>query len=190
VNRQFDLILLDAIVDKMNGMDLAEVLRQKNACAKIIFVTGHLQHAPRGYEVEALRYIMKDTIDHKLEDALRAFLVPYERLRKRIALTIGNGIGTILVESIRYVESDAHRAHFHFCDSGDISTVYKTLDEIEALLPSDEFLRTHKSYLINLRHIRHIQNYMVYLTDGSTVPIAQKRHTDVKKKYYMYRGRV
>lgn len=188
VNRPFDLILLDTMIQKMNGIEMVERLRQKNQNAKIIFVTDHLQYAPLGYEVKAFRYILKSEIDDKLEEALGAFINLYERLCNRITLTIGNRVATILVENIRYITSDAHRAHFHFNDREDIRTVYKTLDEIEALLPTDAFLRIHQSYLVNLRHIVNLYGYAATLTNGDTLPVAQKRYPDVKRKYHLYRG--
>jgi len=188
-NRSFDLVLLDSVFHKMKGIDVADLLRRKKSRADIIFISAHLQHAPLGYMVNALRYVLKHEINSMLDEALRAFLTKHERSNRTITVTIAGNPVTIILRKILYVESKAPKVRFYLTD-GVLDSFKSTLDAVEEMLPKFGFLRIHKSYLVNLSHVNQMNNYWCYLGDGNKLPIAQKKHKDAKKKYIIYRGKL
>ncbi len=86
------------------------------------------------------------------------------------------------VKSIIYIESNKHQVIIHLDNNTDIK-VYDTLDNIEKKLHSDNLLRVHKSYLVNLMYITDIKCYSLSLSDGNIkIPIPKAKYSDIKKK--------
>lgn len=153
---RFDLIFMDIRMPNSNGMAVAKDIRKLDAKVGIIFLTNLTQYAIKGYEVEALDYLVKP-IEYSLfkSRVLRAI----QRLSKSdspsIALTVKSGIRRIDVNDIRYVESDGHRAIYHL--TGEDISVWESMTAAEKRLSQYSFLRCNSYYLVNLRYVDSIQ---------------------------------
>ena len=66
--------------------------------------------------------------------------------------------------------------------------LYDKLDEVEKKLKCCGFLRIHKSYLVNMKHIRKINNYKVLLDTGAELPVPRIRYHAVKEAFVAYKG--
>ena len=65
-------------------------------------------------------------------------------------------------------------------------TCYLKLDEIESTLADPRFLRSHKSFLVNMDHVLSVEEYFFTLDDDNNVPIRQKGFSGIKKRYYEF----
>ena len=70
----------------------------------------------------------------------------------------------------------------------EIYQIYSKLDVLERQLEGHSFLRIHKSYLVNMRHIRKVSNYMVFLDTGEELPVPRSRFQSVKESFVDYKG--
>ena len=66
--------------------------------------------------------------------------------------------------------------------------IYEKLDRLEELLSGYGFLRTHKSFLVNMKHVRTISNYLVTLDSGEELPVPRLRFRKVKEEFVAYKG--
>ena len=77
-SHSFDIVFLDVDMDEMDGMETAEMIRSRSDQVTIVFITGVVEAAPRGYQYGAMRYIMKQDIEELLPECLGSFLKQYK----------------------------------------------------------------------------------------------------------------
>ena len=166
----FDLYLLDIQMrEGASGLDLARRLYQWGVRDKIIFLTGSLEYAIHGYDVEPLHYLLKPVSRDRLEEGLQRALrkrgpqaVQFQRSGKVISLP---------VPEIRYLESRDHGTVVHLRDGVQVFSI--SLAEAEQMLPEGMFRRCHKSYLVNLNWVNHASHSGVFLKDDSQIPMGR-----------------
>lgn len=153
---KYDLILLDIEMQKINGMDAAEKIRETDENVVLMFITNMAQYAIRGYSVGALDFVMKPityyTFSMKIKRALK-------RVQKReissILLTLPGGVKKLEARQIYYLEVQNRQLHYH-TDEGEI-VVRGSLQSAENLLPSDTFAKCNHWYLVNLMHVTEVR---------------------------------
>ena len=153
---KYDLILLDIEMQKINGMDAAEKIRETDENVVLMFITNMAQYAIRGYSVGALDFVMKPityyTFSMKIKRALK-------RVQKReissILLTLPNGVKKLEARQIYYLEVQNRQLHYH-TNEGEI-VVRGSLQSAENLLPSDTFAKCNHWYLVNLMHVTEVR---------------------------------
>ena len=90
-----------------------------------------------------------------------------------------------------YIESNLHRLEFHVIeDTETVYTMYETLNVMDAMLSENGFIRTHQSYLVNIKYIKNVVRFKVILTNGVELSIPKVRYTQVKKKFIACQGEV
>ena len=178
--KEYDVIFLDIIMPGFDGISLARELREINEDAVIVFITGKIEFMQTGYEVKAFRYLLKDQISRGLkkvwddiEFELAAkkdeyFIYGFERQTRRRRY-----------REILYFESNLRRVTLHMKNTADI--FYGKLDDIEKGSPL--FVRIHKSFLVNKRHIRNISADAVILSNGEALPVSRKYSTNLGAIY-------
>lgn len=95
------------------------------------------------------------------------------------------GKRTVFLDDILYIESQSHKLQFKTRDES--LSMYGRIDELESKLEDYLFLRCHQSFLVNMGHIEKILNYQAYLSDGSEVPVARPRYSEVKQFFLRYK---
>ncbi len=173
-----------------NGLDIAKKIRQYSNDAIIIFVTNYIQYAPEGYEIQAFRYLIKNEIPDKLEEYLFDAINEVKATQEKITINISREPTTFLLTEILYVEAQGHIILIHTMRQGSSKTykLYTTMAAMEEELSPLGFLRTQKSYLVNMRHIDTYQCEKLILDNGDCLPVSEKYYADQKKKYLLWKG--
>lgn len=175
-----------------NGMDIARKIRGLHNDALIVFVTNYIEYAPEGYEVQAFRYLLKDEISQKLEISINHMLTRIRTAKSNIKIQANGELIDIKVRDILYVESMGHILIFHVCskDGGSEKqySCYATLSQMENDLADRGFLRVHKSFLVNMAHIRKMNCNAVLLDNGTDLRVGSKTYSECKKKYLIWKG--
>lgn len=183
-----DMAFLDIDFERedQNGIDIARTLRQVNNHALIFFVTNYIDYAPAGYEVQAFRYILKRDMGEVLE---RYILQAMENMAEsQVCLRLRDKEQTVdlPLEQISYLEVFDHYVSIH---TGSVSyTLNATLSSMETEMDGHGFLRVHKSYLVNMAHIRKFHSRECLLTDGVALAVSEKNYSQQKQKYLLWKG--
>lgn len=149
---QFDIILMDVQMQFMDGMSAAEEIRKMDSEVVIIFITNMAQYAIKGYEVDALDYVLKPISYFSFSQRLNRAI---ERMKKResryITIPLKGGVKRLKISDIYFVESQGHKLIFCTKEGEFIAT--GTMKEMEKALSNFHFFRGNKGYLINLEHV-------------------------------------
>lgn len=184
---KYDVVFMDINMEQTDGIETAMRIRAFQSNTYIVFVTAFIKYALDGYKVNAVRYIMKDTLDAAISECMDAILQKMQL--RQISFCFIEGEKKLYTDNLLYVESKKHKSVF--CYQEEQLTkyqIYEKLDDIEKILDGVGFLRIHKSYLVNMRHIRKISNYIAELSTGEELPIPRIRYQAVKQKFVEYKG--
>lgn len=185
-NSNFDIVLMDIEMPDLSGMEAARKLREIDKTVILIFVTNMAQFAVKGYEVDAMDFIVKP-VDYfvfsvKLGRALDR--VTFNRDVK-LRIKTENGVVNLLSSKIKYIESVKHLLIFYTTD-GEFRS-YGTLKETEAALSAVNFVRCNSCYLVNLRYVNCVHGYTVTV-DGEELLISHPKRKDFVKSLNDYLG--
>lgn len=184
---RYDLLLLDIQLGGMTGMEAAEAIRKLDAEVGIIFITSLVQYAVKGYEVEALDFVVKPVNYYqfalKIDRAMR--IIGH---RQTVNLPVPTEQGTKILSSrdVQYIEVSNHDLIYH--------TEKKTyrargsLGALENKLQVHHFLRVSVSCLVNLEYVTNISGSMLSMRCGDTVWISRAKKRDVMTAIAEYLG--
>lgn len=157
----------------MDGMTTAEEIRKSDSEVVIIFITNMPQYAMKGYEVEALDYVLKPinyfAFSQKIERAIKRMT---HRQKKYIQISYKGKMKKLDVTEIWYVEVQDHDLFFHTSE-GEFSQ-RGTMKEIEETLNEEAFFRCNKGYLINLDYVNGVEGSDV-LVGEDKVQVSRSR---------------
>lgn len=152
----FDIIFLDIEMPTLGGMPTAERIRLLDPDVVLIFVTNMAQYAIRGYEVDALDFVLKPVSYYQFSTKLdRALQRICRRRGGQITLQVGGGVQLLATDDILYLETRDRLLHYH-TTTGTWS-VRGSLLKAEKDLTAYHFARCNQCYLVNLRHVRGVQ---------------------------------
>lgn len=161
---EYDVVFLDIQMPNLDGMQAARRLRQLDPQVPIVFITNMAQFAIDGYSVGALNFLLKPISYPLFASTLRRVVAEVERSRDSfIILKVEGAMRKQRVSSIRYVEVVHNRLVFH-TDEGNFE-VWGSLKDIETKLPQGVFSRCNNCFLVNLREVKSIKGYSVFVGD-------------------------
>ena len=174
IHSQFDIILRDIEMKFMDGMSAAEAIRNIDKEVVIIFITHTPQYAIRGYEVEALDYIIKPVSYFAFSQRLaRAITRMKKREQKSVIISVKGGVVRLAANTIYYIESQGHDLIYH-TSRGEYVTS-GTMKDSEETLKSLHFFRGSKWYLINLALVEGLEDGAARMKDGKLVSLSRGR---------------
>lgn len=183
---EYDIILMDIQMKFMDGMSAAEQIRKQDSKVVIMFITNMTNYAIRGYEVDALDYVLKPvsyfSFSKKLERAIKR--IPHESRQSFLANT-AEGAVRIDFSSIYYVESEGHNLYYHTTD-GVIKERAKMQDAEKKFVPQG-FFRINKGYLVNLEYVDGIRDNCC-LVNGELLLISRTRKIGFMTVLAQYMG--
>ena len=154
---EFDLLLMDIQMQFMDGMTAAEKIRERDQQVQIIFITNRNDYAIRGYEVDALDYVLKPVSYYifakKLDKALSRIA---NKKSETITISTKTGVRLIKLEELYYIESDAHNLIYHTAKGAFVTR--ERIKDAEKALEGKGFFRSNKCYLVNLQHVDGISD--------------------------------
>lgn len=184
VYEHFDITILDIEMEGLNGIETAKLLRNQHISSNIIFITSYEKYVFLAFDVEATHYLLKPVNVAKLEEALCRAL---KKLKKKNVhgITVKNGSNKHFVtfSEMNYAEIYGRKITLH--TTKNTYTFSGRLEELEQCLP-DNFLRCHKSYIINLAKVTAYESENATITTGETVPIARRKYSAFGKAFLSF----
>lgn len=185
-NKNFDIILLDIQMNAMDGIQLAEKIRENDGGMQIVFITGFPDYISRGYDVSALHYLIKPVEREKLFEVLTKARDNLKKEDKYIFLSSDGENLKIKLKDIIYIEAFGHSCRV-VCEKNEYN-VRHSISDIAKML-DESFAYSHRSYIVNIGHISSITKTDIRFDGGKTVPISRRMYNDVNAAFIdFYRG--
>ncbi len=178
----YDLLIFDIQMKNMNGMELAKKLRARGCDAVIIFITGVPDYAIEGYEVGAVRYILKPVKPEVLKELLdTAFAECSKKTEDFFMLGQGVDLERISFEKIIYIEA---RGHYVFLKGADFEREWKAgFAETAACFEGKGFFCLRRGLIVNLAHVQRITRTDCILDGGETLPVARGVYKELNEAF-------
>lgn len=194
-----DLIFLDIQMPKINGFEMLELVDDPPA---VIFTTAFDEYAIKAFEAHAIDYLLKpfnqerfdkaiakwlqqaDTSKESTKDLLEtASLSPAQAQAQRIVIKDGSKIKIIPAHEVFYLEAADDYVKVHTKDGYFLKS--KTMGHFEQVLDANQFVRSHRSYIINITQITRIDpyekdNHVAVLKSGAKVPVSRSGYPKLK----------
>ncbi|HPH83956.1 MAG TPA: LytTR family DNA-binding domain-containing protein [Ferruginibacter sp.] len=193
-----NIVFLDVEMPHKNGFDF--LLAIQDPAFDVIFTTAYNQYAIQAIRFSALDYLLKPVDPDELKAAVVRHMEKKESAAEkkelfnnlvqniekkdvkdfRIAVPSNEGVFFFTIEEILRLEADRSYTHIHLVNKRPF-IASKTLKHFEEMLDEFKFIRTHKSHLVNPRHITRVSNdhEFVLLTDGSKVEVSRRKKEEV-----------
>jgi len=183
----FDLYLLDIIMPKPDGLELAHLIRKTDKTAVIIFLTSHEGRALDAYRVRAAQYLTKpisqETLRGELDIALSAARA---KKGKILMLKTKAGMKSIPFHKVVYCELERRCLICISADGKKYASVMLRIPFVDAVAPLLEdrrFIRPHKSFVVNMDFVSDMSTSKFLMKTGEAVPIAQSAQAETRDKY-------
>ena len=170
----FDIIFLDIIMDGLDGMKTARLVREKAFDKLLVFISASRDYVFDAYDVEAFQYLLKPVEDKKLKSVLRkAVRKTEERSQAFIIVSRERQKKKLFLDDIYYFEIRGRMIDAH--GRGGIFSYYEQIGLLERELQGKGFVRCHKSYLVNLKYVDVYNRQELVLDNGERIAIAKRR---------------
>ena len=182
-HERFTLYLLDIMMPGLNGMDAAREIRGFDKAADIIFLTSSPGFAYDSYSVKALEYLLKPIRTKTLYPILDRLELRERRPQEALTLRTGGIIVRVPFSQLTYVEVNGKHLFFNMAD-GTVHEVAAAMREYEgALLARPEFMRVHRSYIVNMLQAEKLSPAGVITFSGHNVPVSRLLYGQLQKDY-------
>lgn len=181
---EYDLVVMDVLMPGVGGIQAAQELRELDRNVRLIFVSASPEFAVESYRVGAYYYLLKPLDSEPfftLLDKIGAELSG--QTEQGFIVKSREGVVQIAFARLVYVEVMNKTVFFYLAD-GKVCEATATLADFEGkLLQRPDFLKTHRSYLVNLRYMQSIDGSSVMMKNGHSVPISRGRRSEVWDAY-------
>ena len=182
----FDIIFMDVEMPRLDGFGAAEAIRAVDTDVVLVFVTNMAQYAIRGYEVDALDYVLKPvtyfSFARKLERAISR--IP-QKTGKPVKVNTPDGVVRIDAGDVYYIESEGHNLIYH-TSNGTLKERAKMQDAAGKFEPLG-FFRSNKGYLVNLEYVEGVKDGCCTI-QGEALLISRARKNDFMTALAQYMG--
>ena len=182
----YDILILDIIMPGFTGMQAAHEIRKFNEEIKIIFLTSSKEFAIESYSVGAYYYLLKPVLKEKLFSVLDK--VVSEITSKQESCVIYTHMGIVNIPFARIECLEVYNKHlvFHLSDGSTKETRGALTDYENVFLERKEFLKIHRSYILNMDYIHSIESGEIATYSGKRFPVSRLLAKDIKDHYMNY----
>ncbi|OZG59555.1 DNA-binding response regulator [Bifidobacterium lemurum] len=170
-----DVVMLDVEMGDLDGFETARAIRERDIDVTLLFVTNMAQFAIRGYEVNALSYLLKPVSYFAFAREIDRCLTA-KRVRgsnETMTFSTARGVARVPLSHITYLECSKHKIIVHAVDAR-----YEFTGTLKSFLPQLEgkgFVTVNSCYLVNLRYVVAVDQTICQLRDDTRLAVSRRR---------------
>lgn len=189
--RGYDAYILDVEMPRLDGMELARRIREREEDADIIFLSGFEKYALPAYKVRAYDYIMKERYKAEIPAILDRIRAEKQRRNQEDYYTIQTAgmMERLPIDEIRYLTKEKKYVVF-YGKEGQMSRERTTLEKVYEKLPHERFLYVNKGCIINMKHIISLKSEIVTLDNKAEHVISRLMARNVREEVVRYLGKM
>ena len=177
----YDLVLSDIYMGGISGVELVKQIRETDPEIPIGFITSSRDFALESYRLDVLKYIEKPYRAQEIQSILQLAKMNRDSAPALILIRSGRE-QRVRFSQILFLEQQTHYVNISLLDGSRVSG-YEKLSALVAQLQRPEFYSPHKSYYVNLNHVRSLDGELrcFLMADGSRIPIRRESLSEAKK---------
>lgn len=180
----YDIVFMDIEMPYMSGMEAAIKLREIDQTVLLLFVTNMSQYAVKGYEVDAINFLVKPVAYFNFALKMQKAIMKLESNRDReILVRTKDGVIRLRTSKVQYVEISGHRIVYHTQEG--TYEGYGTLKQVEERLAGTPFVRCNSCYLVNLQFVSKVTGWTVEV-GNSMLQISHPKKKDFLNALNLY----
>ncbi len=187
-NERTDILFLDIGMQGMDGIETAGRLRAHGYKGFLIFITVLKEMVFRSFEVQPFDYLVKPVQEEHFEETMeRLFRSMQNRLSpEKVNLLVRKGCESNIISFGDIICCEImDRKVYLYLVSGEVIDYYERIENLEKKLDG-RFFRCHRSYLINLNHLKSYRNNTAYMADGKEIPVSRLRSREFSNVILQY----
>lgn len=182
---QIDILFLDIQMKGMDGIETARKLRDSKFRGFLIFITVLKEMVFQSFEVQAYDYLVKPVEEKQFEKTMERLYASMQNASEDSLLVQKGYEGRIIrEEEIVFCEIIDRKIYLNLA-SGEVVDYYERIENLETKLGS-HFFRCHRSYLINLKHLKGYKNGTACMDNGREVPVSRLRSKEFSSVVLQY----
>ena len=186
VDQVYHIALLDVKLLEGDGIHLAQQILQRNSSCRILFVSGYVHVVSDVYAVPHFCFVLKDQLEEKLPPYLeQAAELCAEEGGMILSVKIGKNIESFPLARIVCMERRGHYTYITM-QNGDVIKTTENLSSFQSRMGSSSFIRSHISYIVNLRYVKMIDGRTILLENGVQIPISIPHEQRVRDSFFRY----
>ena len=182
-----DIVFLDIDMPELNGIELGAMIKENSPKTEIIFVSNRYERVFETFNIHPFGFVRKNNFSTDISNTLKAYIDGHVNAANYFVIQQENKSVTrkLPINEIVYVKS--MRSHQIICMvGGEEIDVKMTMDELEKGLIEHGILRTHKSFLVNLKYITRIESTGIELTTGAKIDVSRRKVGEIKAALMKY----
>ncbi|MDE7476449.1 MAG: LytTR family DNA-binding domain-containing protein [Lachnospiraceae bacterium] len=182
----FDVVSLDIDMKGINGIETGRQIRERDREIKIVYLTSYRDYVAGAFEVHAFQYLLKPISPIRLRQVLEEIFRYVKKADKQRILDFYTTEGMICIDTaeICYFEFVNRKIRMvtrqnTYYMTGKISSIYERICSMGFSMP-------HKSFVINLLHVKNVKNLEIFMDNGDRIPLSQKKQKEWKQELTNY----
>ena len=190
--QKYDIMFLDIDMPEMSGFEIASELRKEKSNCLIIFITSHSELVYDSLDFQPFNFIRKNcsiSLEEGIETVTEKALKQIEYKKKLILEDDISGRCAVYPDEIIYIECDRHYLKYHVLKKDNPIRVRGTMAECELLFEGRNFVKIHKSYMVNLGFLKRIDSQkseVMLAPDNQKLPVSRSCRKALDEKYTLY----
>jgi len=190
-HHHFDIVFMDIEMPEIDGITVCRRLREITEDTLVIFISNKDELVFSTFEVQPFRFVRKSHYDSLLPSLVPAVVAELQRrnpVNIKITETSSGDIFSFDINQVTYIEANGKTCFIHMNNSSETEVKIKLMN-LEEQLSAYEFIKPHRSYLVNYKFISVIKKSNIELMDGSLIPISRDKVESVKHEFIKYTNR-
>jgi len=182
---QIDILFLDIQMKNIDGMETARKLRENKFRGFLIFITVLREMVFQSFEVQAYDYLVKPVEREQFEKTMERLCESMQNAKEAgLLIQRGHESYIISLDDIIFCEIIDRKIYLNLA-SDEVIDYYERIENLETKLGS-HFFRCHRSYLINLKHLKGYKNGTACMDNGKEVPVSRLRSKEFSSVVLQY----
>jgi len=189
--KQFDVIFLDIDMPRINGFDIASALKEFSNDTLFVFVTNHNELVYDSFAFQPLNFITKGNKDIMLQRLNTVVIQIKEHMLQQKAIILENdhiGKKAVSISDVKYIESSRHNVIYYIKNYPEPIEVPGSISALENEYSELGFVRIHKRYLVNMRHLFNVNISKEYVEfkDHTRLPASRNYKHKADEEFTLY----
>ncbi len=187
-NNEYDAIFLDMEMEGLNGIDTANRIREWDKHVIIVFVTNHTKYMQQSFECQPFRFLVKPMSFEQFKSVLTEVSKKICEERTTVVFSEKRNTIRLFCEDILYFESQGHWTIIHYKEG--IYKICKSISHIYEEIDKNQFSKTHKSFIVNLEHVKEIHERDIVLYNcNALIPVSRTYKKELMSNFIGFKER-